>query len=68
MGSTTAYMCDGPKCTELVEREPGKRFPSTWPRLTLNTEGDATRSGSFHNAACAHAWLADKVPVTSDED
>lgn len=67
MGTTTAYQCDGPKCTELTTRESGARFPDGWPRLTLQM-GDARNSGSFHDIDCAHAWVDQQLGITRAGD
>lgn len=67
MGSQTAYMCDGPDCNVLTTREKGAKVPLNWPHAIVSIPGlVGAESGSFHEAACLHAWVDKHLGITSE--
>jgi len=58
-------MCDGPKCREVADRGKNERFPNGWDRIVLHPHGLPPRTGSFHDARCAQAWLDEQLGIGS---
>ncbi len=57
MSKAQAYECDGPACSQLAPRALRAKSPAGWLRITIASDGDKNRTGSFDTIECAHEWV-----------
>lgn len=65
MATQNVYGCDNEKCEEMTRKPKGTRYPPQWLKFTVTPpDSETSKTGSFHDIACALAWSADLFDAT----